>query len=429
MNDGNNTASVRARAAKYLAGGVLHHLSAIPDYPTPVFVRGAGSRMWDSDGREFIDYYLGSASLVLGHAHPEVCEAVRKQLELGAHFYELSPAAVDLAELVVEAVPSAEKLKYAMSGTEAVTAAVRLARAHTGRTKILKFEGAYHGSHDWMLWGYRHRQRINYPVAEPDSPGIPRELQQQVLVAPYNDAEALETIVREHADDLAAVIAEPFLGNIRPQPGFLEAVRRVTRAHDIPLIFDEVVTGFRLALGGAQEYYNVIPDLTALGKSLGGGHPIGALVGRADMMEAFSPERVRQRKAVLHVGTFSGNPISCVAGAATIRVLRRPGSFERMHKLGAMLADGLRDVARKHKQDVFVINEGPTVDIWFTSKPVNRYPDTWDTDADRLRRFKMALMERGVWSPPGLKMFISLVHTDKDMAFTIDAADAAMARL
>ncbi len=429
MNDWQSTEKLRARAQRYLAGGVLHHLTAMPDRPLAIFVRGAGSRMWDTEGREFIDYYLGSASLVLGHSHPEVTDAVRRQLDSGTQFYEVSPAAIDLAELIVEAVPSAERLKYAMSGTEGVTAAIRVARAHTGKSKVLKFEGAYHGSHDWMLWGYRHSVPIAYPAAEPDSPGIPRELQSLVLVAPYNDADFFESLVVQHKAELGAVVAEPLLGNVKPKPGFLDAVRRVTREHGIPLIFDEVVTGFRLALGGAQEFYGVTPDMTALGKSLGGGLPIGALVGSAELMDYFSPARIQEGSAVLHVGTFSGNPLSCVAGAAMIRVLRRPGTYERLHQLGQRLADGMRGISERLGVPTVVVNEGPMVDIWFTRQPINSYPDTWRADHALARRFKLGLIDRGIWSPPGHKMFISLAHSDEDIDRSLDAAEASMKAL
>jgi glutamate-1-semialdehyde 2,1-aminomutase len=426
MSGATTTQSLRARAERVLAGGVLHHLTAIPGRAPEVFLRGSGSRLWNSDGKEYIDYYLGSASLVLGHAHPEVLEAVRAQLEQGTHLFEMTPAAIELAELVVDAIPSAERLKYAMSGTEAVTAAVRVARAHTKKTRILKFEGAYHGSHDWLLWGYRHRHGINYPFTQPDSPGIPRELQSMVLVAPYNHPEAFKALVNQYKDELAAVLAEPLLGNIKPNSGFLETVRSVTKEHGIPLIFDEVVTGFRLSYGGAQARYGVTPDMTALGKSLGGGHPIGAIVGRADLMDYFSPARIAEGTAVLHVGTFSGNPVSCAAGAAALKVLKRPGTFERLHDLGQRLGDGLREISVRRGRPTFVVNEGPMVDIWFTDREVSSYPDTWAADAQIAKRFRLGLMERGIWAPPGLKMFLSLAHSDEDIARTLEAADSSM---
>lgn len=417
---------LRARAARCFPGGVLHHLTAFGERPPIVIERGNGSRIWDVEGKEYIDYYLGSASLTLGHRHPEVDEAVRRQHEAGIHFFELTPAAIELAELVIEAVPSAELLKYAMSGTEAVLAAVRVARAHTGRTKILKFEGAYHGSHDWMLWATRHQRPLAYPAAEPDSAGIPHELQSFVLISPYNDAEAFTAMVRQHRGELAAVVAEPFLGNIHPKPGFLETVRRVTREANIPLIFDEVVSGFRLAMGGAQERYGVVPDLTALGKSLGGGFPIGALVGRADLMDRFNPSRVASGEAVLHVGTFSGNPLSCAAGAAALKVLKRQGAFERLRALGQRLGDGLREISARLGVPTYVMNEGPTVDMWFIDGEVTSYPDNWKADSSRSRRYKLGLLDRGIWSPPGFKMFLSLAHSDADVDRTLDAAEASM---
>lgn len=417
---------LRERAARCFPGGVLHHFTAIPERPTIVITRGKGSRMWDSEGKEYIDYYLGSASLTLGHAHPEVIEAVTRQIENGTQFFELNPPAIDLAELIIEAVPSAEQVKYAMSGTEAVLAAVRAARAHTGRSKIVKFEGAYHGSHDWMMWGTYPEKPFSYPSAPPDSPGIPAELQSLVLVAPYNDAQAFEQIVRENSDDLAAVLAEPLLGNIKPKPGFLETVRHVTQDAGIPLIFDEVVTGFRLAFGGAQEYYGVTPDMTALGKSLGGGFPIGALAGRTELMNRFAPALVASGEAVRHVGTLSGNPVSCIAGAVTLSILKKPGTYERLHELGRRLADGLRGIGKRLGIPAFIMNEGPTVDIWFTDRDVSVYRDNWSANRQRGRLFKLGLLDRGIWSPPGFKMFISLSHTDADIDRTLEMAEASM---
>jgi glutamate-1-semialdehyde 2,1-aminomutase len=280
-----------------------------------------------------------------------------------------------------------------------------------------------------MLWGYRHAQRLDYPHARPDSLGIPESLGQYILVAPYNDIATTRAIIIEHRHELAAVVAEPFLGNIAPRPGFLEGLRALTQELDLPLIFDEVVTGFRLALGGAQAHYGVTPDLTALGKSLGGGHPIGALVGRADLMDYFSPGRVASGDAVLHVGTFSGNPVSCAAGAATLKVLMRPGAFERLHAIGQMLGEGLRDISRRLARPTFVMNAGPTVDLWFIDRPVQSYPDTFHADRALARRFRLGLVERGVWAPPGHKMFLSLAHSDEDIALTLQAAEESMRSL
>lgn len=421
-----STTELLAKAQRYLAGGVMHHLTALPPEERVVMTRGKGSHIWDSDGREYIDYYLGSASLVLGHSHPEVLEAVRAQQELGTQFFELTPPAVLLAELLVEVVPCAERVKYANSGSEATAAALRIARAHRGKDKILKFEGAYHGTHDWAVWAALHQKPISYPASEADSLGVPRALSEYVLVAPYNDLETTRTIIAEHAHELGAVIAEPLLGNVKPKPGFLRGVREVTRAHGIPLIFDEVVSGFRLALGGAQEYYGVVPDMAALGKSLGGGFPIGAIVGGAELMEPVTPTAVAAGRFAMYTGTFSGNPVSCAAAVATIRALKRPGTYERLHAVGQRLADGLREISRRLELPAFVVNEGPMVDLWFTETEIASYPDIWTADPALGRKFKLELMHHGVWSPPGLKMFLSLAHSDADIDRTLAVADAAM---
>jgi len=387
-------------------------------------VRGNGSHIWDIDGREYIDYYLGSASLVLGHSHPDVTAAVRRQLELGTQFFELTPSSIELANLIAQVVPCAEGIKYANSGSEATAIALRVARAYTGRDKILKFEGAYHGTHDWALWACRHHEPFDYPYAEPDSLGIPSELGKYVLVAPYNDLESAAAIIDQHKNELGAVIAEPLLGNIRPKPGFLAGLREITRDHGIPLIFDEVVSGFRLALGGAQEYYGVIPDMAALGKSLGGGFPIGAIVGRAELMDLLRPSSTRG--FAMYVGTFSGNPISCAAAVATIRCLQRPGTYERLRYIARQLADGLRSISDRLRVPTFVVNEGPMVDIWFTDHAIESYRDTWTADRVRGNRFKVGLMKRGIWSPPGYKLFMSFAHTNEDINRTLQAAEDSM---
>ena len=424
-----DTRTLLATAERCLAGGVLHHLTALPPEARAVLVRGRGSHVWDSEGREYIDYYLGSASLVLGHAHPRVLEAVRAQEEEGTQFFELTPAAIQLAERLTQVVPCAERVKFANSGSEATAAALKLARAHTGRDHVLKFEGAYHGTHDWALWGALHRTPLAYPRAEPDSAGVPQALADYVLVAPYNDLAAAAHLIRANRDRLAAVMMEPLLGNVRPAPGFLAGVRAVTAECGIPLIFDEVVSGFRLALGGAQEFYGVVPDLAALGKSLGGGYPIGAIVGRAALFETVTPAAVERGRFAIYTGTFSGNPVSCAAALATLDILCRPGTYARLHAVGQTLADGLREISRRLGLATFVVNEGPMVDLWFTEETVGSYPAIWATDAARGRAFKLELMRRGIWSPPGLKMFLSLAHSDGDIARTLDAAEAAMRTL
>lgn len=394
-----DTRTLLATAERCLAGGVLHHLTALPPEARAVLVRGRGSHVWDSEGREYIDYYLGSASLVLGHAHPRVLEAVRAQEEEGTQFFELTPAAIQLAERLTQVVPCAERVKFANSGSEATAAALKLARAHTGRDHVLKFEGAYHGTHDWALWGALHRTPLAYPRAEPDSAGVPQALADYVLVAPYNDLAAAAHLIRANRDRLAAVMMEPLLGNVRP------------------------------ALGGAQELYGVVPDLAALGKSLGGGYPIGAIVGRAALFETVTPAAVERGRFAIYTGTFSGNPVSCAAALATLDILCRPGTYARLHGVGQTLADGLRDISRRLGLATFVVNEGPMVDLWFTEETVGSYPAIWATDAARGRAFKLELMRRGIWSPPGLKMFLSLAHSDGDIARTLDAAEAAMRTL
>ena len=309
--------------------------------------------------------------------------------------------------------------------------ALRLGRAVTGKHKILKFEGGYHGTHDWAAWGTLHEHKFNYPYAEPDSLGVPRELRDLVLVAPFNDLEIAANLIQENRHELGAVIVEPVLGNVNisPKPGFLEGIRQVTRDCDVPLIFDEVVTGFRLALGGGQEYFGVDADIVTLGKALGGGFQIAAVAGKSEFMDALSPSQADLGNVVMYSGTFSGNPVSCAAALAAIGIFQRPGTYERLHHLGQKLADTLRESSCSCGVKTFVSNKGPTVHIWFTETDVVSYPDMWTADTVKERKFKLGLMKRGVWSPPGQKLFLSLAHSDDDMDHVIGAVEESMREL
>lgn len=418
-------------ARRYMAGGVMHHLFPVLSDASAIIARGEGSHIWDADGKEYVDCYMGSTAATVGHGHPEVLEAVRNQQALGANFYALTPPALELAELIAQVVPSVERVKYANSGSEATMVALRLGRALSGKSKILKFEGGFHGTHDWTAWGSLHRRRFDYPFAEPDSLGVPRELRDLVLVAPFNDLETASHMIQDHRHELGAVIAEPVLGNvnIKPKPGFLQGIRQVTQDCSIPFILDEVVTGFRLALGGGQEYYGVRADIVTLGKALGGGYPIGAIAGKAQFMEFLSPEQVGRGKFVMYSGSFSGNPVSCAAAIAAIRIFQKPGTYERLHSVGQRLGDAFRAMSRELGIKTVVQNEGPTVNLWFTDGDVSSYRDTWTADSKKEKTFKLGLMKRGVWSPPGQKFFLSLAHSDDDLDRVIKAAEESMSEL
>lgn len=422
--------SLLAKARRHMAGGLMHHTYPIPTDVNTVFARGAGSRLWDVDGREYIDYLMGSGPMILGHAHPEVVAAVQRRAAEGTQFFQLSEPTIELAETIAGAVPCAERVKFAGTGTEATLLALRLTRAVTGRDKILKFEGGYHGSHDYAVWAIRHRETLDYPrVTRPDSRGVPEALGELVLVAPYNDLETTASIIQRHKDELAAVIVEPFQRSIAPRPGFLHGLRQATKEAGVPLVFDEVVTGFRLAWGGAQERYGVVPDIAALGKAIGGGYPVGAVVGREEMMAPLTVEALRENRHVFYSGTFSGNPLTATAGLATLGVLRRPGAYERLEAAGKRLAHGLRDLCRMLEFPAFVAQEGSVVDVLFTDVEVKDYRDTLTADAERGTQFRLGLIRRGVWSPPGTKFYVSLAHSDEDIDRTLEAAEGALREL
>ena len=429
MSDTQRSSELMARASQFLAGGTMHHTThgSLPQELQPIVARGEGSRFWDVDGKEYIDYVMGSGPLILGHAHPEVVEAAEKQAAAGSQYYNLSESMIDLAETIVSAVPCGQRIKFAGSGNEATMMALRLARAVTGKPKIMKMEGGYHGTHDYTAWGGTHKEPFEYPHPPRDSRGIPDALADLVLVAPFNDIETTSRLIERNKNELAAVIVEPVQRNIPPKVEFLEGLRDVTRRCDVVLIFDEVVTGFRLAWGGGQEYYGVSPDLATMGKVIGGGYPIGAIVGQKDLFYPFTPEAAARGELAMYGGTFSGNPASMAAGRATLNVLRRPGQYERLATMGKRLGDGLKELGQMLEIPMFVCQEGSIVDVLFTDQPVTQYRDTWSADADMGRRFKMGLIRRGVWSVPGgPKMYVSLVHSEEDIDHTLAVAEESL---
>ena len=392
-----------------------------------VIAGGQGAHVYDPDGRRWIDYLLGSGPMIVGHAHPEVNAAVREQIDNGSTFFSLNDKAIELAGEIIEAVACAGQLRFTSTGSEATFFALRVARAFRGRDKILKFEGGYHGNHDYAVMSTEGQAASDGPYGVRGSSGIPQCLEQEVLIAPFNDLERTTAIIERHCDDLGAVIIEPFQRALSPLPGFLQGLRDVTARHEIPLIFDEVVTGFRFAYGGAQEYYGVVPDLAALGKVIGGGYPLAAVVGKADMMSCFSQPDVRGMP-IAQVGTLNGNPVAAAAGLATLEILRRPGSYERLHEVGQRLRDQLQATLREHDVPGQVLGEGPVFHLVFTDQPVRTYQDTLTGDANKNRVFHEALMANGVLKPSA-KGYASLVHSDEDLAETAQAFDTAMAQV
>src|SRR5246127_2322308 len=304
-----------------------------------VIREGRGGRVWDESGKEYVDFLLGSGPMLVGHAHPDVTAAVQERVTHGTTFFANNRWGIERAEAIVEAVPCAEQVRFVSTGSEADLYAMRAARAFRKRDKILKFEGGFHGMSDYSLMSLAPKRPGNFPQPIPDSAGIPRSLRDEILVAPFNDLEVVASLVREHRDELAGIILEPFQAIIPPAPSFLEGLRKITAQHGIPLIFDEVVTGFRLAYGGAQEYYGVVPDLCTLGKVIGGGFPLAAIAGRADIMAQFDRAKGGDAGVLKQIGTPSGNPVAAAAGLAPLEILRRPGAYDRIFATGRELME------------------------------------------------------------------------------------------
>ena len=412
------------RARRRLPGGVLGS-SRYADDVGFVVKHGKGSKIYDVSGREYIDYVMASGPMVLGHAHPAVVAAVRAQLEGGTTYFMVTEPVIELAEEICRAVPCAEQVRFTSTGSEATFFALRIARTARQRDKILKFEGGYHGSHDYSMMSSTPRSPKAFPAPVPDSSGIPHAIEADVLIAPYNDLATVEGIVATHADELAAVIIEPFQRLIPPQPGFLQGLREITRRHGILLVFDEVVTGFRLAYGGAQQYYGVVPDIACVGKIVGGGFPLAAVCASADLMQPFDPARDGKGEFIAQSGTLNGNPIAAVAGLATLAELRKPGAYETLHGTGRRLMAGLAELAQKSGLPAQVVGEPVVFDILFTAEPVTDYRSLQRADGALARTFTTELIKRGVVKNTQ-KMYMSLAHTDADVAKTLQACEDAL---
>ena len=354
--------SLLEKAHRVLPGGTFGNTAA-----DLIIAEGKGSHVWDANGKEYIDYLIGSGPMIVGHGHPEVTAAVRAQLERGTTFFANNPQGIELAAAIADAVPCADKVRFASTGSEADAFAIRLARAYTGRDKILKFEGGYHGYSDYGLMSLAPKTPGNSPQPIPDSAGIPESIKEDILVAPFNDAVAVESLIKEHPDAIAAVFMEPLQRLIPPQPGFLEAMRELTLAHDILLVFDEVVTGFRMSYGGAQQYYGVVPDLCTLGKAIGGGFPLSAVAGREDIMALFDANRTPAERFVPLVGTLSGNPVAAAAGLATLEILKRPGTYDRYFETGEKLMTALSRSLDAAGLEAQVVGVPPMFDVVFAT--------------------------------------------------------------
>ncbi len=414
-----------AQAQRVLPGGVDSPVRAFRAVGgQPLFIaRGEGPYLYDVDGNRYIDYVLSWGPLILGHAHPEVVEALQQAVARGTSYGAPSPLEVELAELVQAFIPSIEMIRFVNSGTEATMSALRLARAYTKRDKIVKFEGCYHGHADLLL------VQAGSGVATlglPDSPGVPRGATQDTLVARYNDLESVRTLFEQYPDEIAAVIVEPVAGNmgvVPPVEGFLQGLRELSRQYGAVLIFDEVMTGWRVHPGGAQTLYGVTPDLTTLGKVIGGGLPVGAYGGKREIMEMVAPSG-----PVYQAGTLSGNPLAMTAGITTLKVLQRPGVWEQLEAAARRLAAGIGEAAREAGVPVQQTRVGTMFATFFTETPVRDWPTVKTSDTERFARFFRAMLERGVYLAPSQfeAGFISLAHDDAVLDATIEAAREAM---
>ncbi|RJQ06902.1 MAG: glutamate-1-semialdehyde-2,1-aminomutase [Bacillota bacterium] len=413
-------------AKRYIPGGVNSPVRSFSSVGgTPRFIeRGDGPYIFDVEGRRYIDYVCSWGPLILGHRPREVLAALSEAMERGTTFGAATRAETDLARLVVELVPGIELVRMVNSGTEATMSAVRLARGFTGRQKIIKFTGCYHGHADPFLVEAGSGMAT---LGLPGSPGVPETATSATLVCPYNDAATLESIFETHGPEVAAVILEPIAANmgvVPPEPGFLQSVAKLCRQAGALVIFDEVITGFRVALGGAQELYGLTPDLTCLGKIIGGGLPVGAYGGRRDVMEMVSPAG-----PVYQAGTLSGNPLAMAAGLATLRALKAPGLYDTLERRSRRLAEGLAERARANGVPFRVNRVGSLLTPFFSLRPVRSYEDAKNCDRDAYRVFFWTMLERGVYLAPSPfeAMFVSLAHRDEDIDETIESAGAAFA--
>lgn len=419
-------------ASAVIAGGVSSDIRRSTSDRPPLYVdRGHGARLWDVDGNEYLDYVLGQGPLLFGHSHPRIVEAVTRQVARGQIYSAQHALEVEVAELVCELVPCAERVRFNSVGSEAVHAAWRLARGATGRSKVLKFEGHYHGWYD-PAWFSVHpplpeagpRQR---PRAVPSSRGQLPSAADELVVAPWNDLAAFEQLLDAYPGQIAAVVLEPLLCNsgcIEPAPGFLAAVRERTRRDGIVLIFDEVITGFRLAPGGAQQWYGVVPDLAVFGKAIAGGFPLSCIAGTEEVMRPITTGTVG------HAGTFNSNPVVMAAAAAALGMIRDEGDalYQPLRERGRRLADGIAQRAAAAGVDLLTSGPGPMVQTYHTSAPaVGDYREYAAVDPDRTRRFHSALLEQGVNTVGRGLWFLSTVHTDADIDATLAATDRVFA--
>jgi glutamate-1-semialdehyde 2,1-aminomutase len=401
-------------AQRVFPGGTLGKY-AMPQHERLLLSHGEGSTVVDVEGRSYIDYVIGSGPMLLGHAHPAVVEAVRAQAGRGTQFYWLTEPAIELAETIIEAAPCAEQLRFCSTGAEATFYALRIARAFTGRDVVVRFRGSYHGNHDYSMVGA--------------SKGIPAGIESTVLTAPYNDIEGTTSLVEQHADEIAAIIVEPMVQRtVASSAEFLAGLRALADRVGCVLIFDEVVTGFRLAWGGAQEVSGVVPDLATYGKVIGGGLPLAAVAGRQELLDVSNPDRDAASYAYVS-GTLNGNPLAAAAGLATLRTLRDTDAYARLARSSARFRSGLEDIAAGLPRRMRLLGVGPVVGVTFADGDITDPTVVDAADKSVLRELEARLVQRGVFANVPAKFYVSVAHTDEDIDVTLQAIKDELAHL
>jgi glutamate-1-semialdehyde 2,1-aminomutase len=416
------------RATQVMPGGVSSPVRAFSGVGgNPLFIeRGEGPYLIDVDGNRYVDYVMSWGPLILGHAHPAVVEAVQRQAACGTSYGAPTELEIELAQMVIDLMPSVEMVRFVNSGTEATMSALRLARAYTGRNKIVKFEGCYHGHADMLL------VQAGSGVATlglPDSPGVPPGATQDTLTAPYNDLAAMRALSKQFPDEIAAVIVEPVAGNmgvVPPADGFLQGLRDLTTGDGALLIFDEVMTGFRVALGGAQDYYGIMPDLTAFGKVIGGGLPVGAYGGRRDIMEHVAPAG-----SMYQAGTLSGNPLAMAAGLATLRTITKPGVFDRVVAVATAIREAVEQNAASAGIPVQTAQVGTMFGMFFNANPISNYAEVKTSSTELYGQYFHALLENGIYMAPSAfeAGFASLAHEGDALDQTLNALETVFRQL